>query len=61
MSGERKVAAGSAVIPIVVHPDAPPIRAWAVTVATRPCDWAQPARDILWPDLARLRERQVRG
>jgi len=50
----RKVAAGSVGVPIAIHPDLPPVVAWAVTVSTRPCDWAPLARAILWPG---LRER----
>jgi hypothetical protein len=61
MDRERKVAAGSAAIPIVTHPDAPPAIAEAVMISTRPIDWAQPARDILWPELARQRMRANRS
>lgn len=32
-----------------------------MVIVTRPQDWAQPARDILWPLLAQRERRRVDG
>jgi hypothetical protein len=58
VTSERKVSGGATGVPIVVHVDAPPVVAMAMTISTRPCDWAEPARAILWPE---LRERMRNG